>query len=221
MQKTVSLKSPSLCLSLAVAIQLASCGGGSDQTPSSTPSQTSTPSQATVVQSSTQTSNASTASSNNTQATASGNALDQALVCGLPNFQDEILARVNQARASSRMCGSTAYQAAPALSWNSNLFNAAAGHSFDMATTNFFSHTSLDGRDFGQRISAAGYTWHAIAENIAGGQSTIAEVMTTWLDSPAHCANIMSGSYSEIGVACVASASSTYQRYWTMDLGHP
>jgi uncharacterized protein YkwD len=132
-----------------------------------------------------------------------------------------MIALVNQARASSRMCGSTFYNAAAALQWNSKLFNAAAGHSTDMAGNNYFSHTSLDGRSFDQRISAAGYAWTAVGENIAAGQNTVAQTMTSWLNSPGHCANIMNGSYTEIGVSCVSSSSSSYPSYWTMDLGRP
>jgi uncharacterized protein YkwD len=210
MLNTVSLRSTLRWLCLGVAVLLASCGGGSD------PASNSIVSQANETQSSTQTSTAV-----NTQTTVPANTLDAAFTCGIPNFQDEILKRVNQARASGRMCGNTLYDAVAPLKWNTSLFNAAAGHSYDMATTDFFSHTSLDGRSFAQRIATAGYAWRTIGENIAAGQSSIDEVFNVWMDSPGHCANIMSGNYSEIGMACAGSTSATYSNYWTMDLGHP
>ena len=119
------------------------------------------------------------------------------------------------------MCGSTAYSAVVALQWNSKLFDAAAAHASDMASNNYFSHNSLDGRTAGQRISAAGYAWTAYGENIAAGQDSVAQVMSSWLNSPGHCANIMNGSYTEIGVSCVSSGSASYPSYWTMDLGRP
>jgi uncharacterized protein YkwD len=54
------------------------------------------------------------------------------------------------------------------LAINSSLSTAAYLHSKDMAENNYFSHTSLDGRTFDQRIVAAGYTnWTALGENIA------------------------------------------------------
>jgi uncharacterized protein YkwD len=157
----------------------------------------------------------------NTQIAVPDNTLDATLTCGLSNFQSEILKRVNDARANSRMCGGTLYAAAAPLTWNANLFNAAAGHARNMATANFFSHDGLDGSTFAQRISNAGYAWRSIGENIAEGQSTIEEVINLWLSSSGHCANIMSSVFSDIGVACVASTTATYSSYWTMDLGAP
>jgi uncharacterized protein YkwD len=141
--------------------------------------------------------------------------------CGLSNFQQEVLNRVNQARANSRMCGDTFYGAAGPLTWNSKLFDAATGHAADMASKNYFSHVSQDGRTFDQRITAAGYAWSAAGENIAAGQTTLDQVMNDWLKSPGHCVNIMNGTYTEIGVSCVKSASSTYKQYWAMELGLP
>lgn len=147
--------------------------------------------------------------------------LTAANTCGLANFQSDLMALINQARASSRTCGSTVYPTAAPLAWNGKLFDAAAGHSADMATQNYFSHTSLDGRTFDQRITAAGYGWSSIAENIAAGQTSAASVMSAWMASAGHCSNIMNSSLTEVGVACVSSSSSTYHTYWTMDLGRP
>ena len=153
--------------------------------------------------------------------TTSGGTLDARLSCNLPNFQQEILNRVNQARAAGRSCGTTYYGPVPALSWNTNLFNAAGAHSTDMAANNYFSHTSLDGRNAGQRITGAGYGWSAYGENIAAGQASVQSVVDGWLASPGHCANIMNPGYADIGTACVASSTSNYPTYWTMDLARP
>lgn len=150
-----------------------------------------------------------------------GASLDAAKTCGLLNFQQELMTLINQARASSRLCGNSVYPAVPALLWNSKLFDAAAAHTADMANQNYFSHTSLDGRSFGQRLAAAGYTGSSIAENIAAGQTTVADAMNTWLGSEGHCRNIMSASYTEVGMACVSNSTASYRTYWTMDLGHP
>ena len=147
--------------------------------------------------------------------------LDPRLTCNLSNFQQEILDRVNQARAAGRTCGTTSYGPAPALRWNGVLFNAAGAHSTDMAANNYFSHTSLDGRNPGQRITGAGYAWSAYGENIAAGQTSAQAVVDGWLASPGHCANIMNASYADMATACVASSTSTYRTYWTMDLARP
>jgi uncharacterized protein YkwD len=147
--------------------------------------------------------------------------LDPRLSCNLPNFQQEILSRVNQARAAGRTCGSTRYGAAPALRWNGVLFNAAGAHSTDMAANNYFSHTSQDGRNAGQRITGAGYAWSGYGENIAAGQTSAQAVVDGWLASPGHCANIMNANYADMATACVASSTSNYRTYWTMDLARP
>ena len=209
MPKTVSSKSLLRCPCLIVVL-LAACGGGSDPASPLITSQNPPPA-----------SDVENSATVNTQNAAPATTLNAALTCGITNLQDEILTRVNRARAAGRMCGNSLYNAVAPLTWNTNLFNAAAGHSNEMATMNYFSHTSLDGSSFAQRISAAGYSWSTIAENIAAGQSGIDEVVDLWMSSPGHCANIMSGNFSEIGLACVASASAMYSNYWTMNMGRP
>jgi uncharacterized protein YkwD len=139
----------------------------------------------------------------------------------MSNFQQDLLSRINQARATSRICGSTFYKAAGAMSWNNRLTDAAASHAGDMAANDYFSHVSLDGRTFSQRISATGYLWNAVGENIAAGQRTPEEVMTAWLESPGHCENIMNPAYTEVGVACISNQASLYKVYWAMELGRP
>ena len=147
--------------------------------------------------------------------------LSAANTCSLSQFQTDVMALVNQARASSRMCGNTAFPAAAPLAWNNKLFNAAAGQSADMANNNYVAHTSLDGRTPGQRMTAAGYNWSSFGENVAAGQSSVSAAMADWMASAGHCSNIMNSSYRDVAVACVANSNSTYRTYWTMDLGRP
>lgn len=140
--------------------------------------------------------------------------------CSLSGFQAELLAAVNAARARGATCGSQVLPAAPALSWNAALTQAALVHSDDMVAHNFFSHTGSDGRNAGQRAMAAGYAWRTWGENIAAGQGSVAQVMAGWMGSPGHCANVMHAAFRDIGVACVSGgAGNTYRTYWTMVLG--
>ncbi|QAU35918.1 CAP domain-containing protein [Janthinobacterium sp. 17J80-10] len=184
------------------------------------PSTTTTAAATTTTRAATTTTIATVATTTTTTL-ASGAALPAAQTCGLGNFQQELLTRINEIRASARACGSLTYAAAPPVKWNDKLFNAAAGHSADMAAKNYFSHTSLDGRSFSQRITNAGYAWLAAGENIAAGQTSVAQVMTAWVNSPGHCANLMSKNFTEVGVACVKNDASSYRNYWTMDLAQP
>lgn len=185
---------------ILAASLLLSCGGeGGDATTTATPSAPSAPS----------------------EAASGGQAVSAQTSCGLANFQQTVMARINEARASSQLCGTQSFPAAAPLTWDEQLFAAAAGHAADMARNDYFAHDSRDGRTFSQRITDAGYAWSAVGENIAAGQADVAQVITAWMDSPGHCVNIMSTSFTEVAVACVRDDASTYTQYWAMSLGRP
>jgi uncharacterized protein YkwD len=105
------------------------------------------------------------------------------------------------------------------LVWDDALGAAARGHSADMAQFNYFSHTSLDGRLFHQRITAAGYAYSTCGENIAAGYSNAQAVMNGWMNSPGHRANILGSGFCDIGVGYAYGSASTYGHYWTQDFG--
>ncbi len=107
----------------------------------------------------------------------------------------------------------------PPLKGQANLDDAAHSHACDMAQHNYFSHTSQDGRDPGNRITAAGYTWNAYAENIAAGDDTPEAVMNSWKGSPGHLANINGVGSRELGVGYCYSSTSQYGSYWVQDFG--
>ena len=124
----------------------------------------------------------------------------------------KVVELTNQQRASQGL--------AP-LAINDLLVNAAAGHSTDMATNNFMSHTGSDGSNPGQRITRAGYSWRTYGENVAAGYSTAQAVMDGWMNSGGHRANILNPAFTEIGVALRENPNSTYRYYWTMVLAAP
>jgi uncharacterized protein YkwD len=135
-------------------------------------------------------------------------------------FEDQVLSLVNARRAAGATCGGTVYPPAPALPMNASLRLAARGHSQDMATQNYFSHVSLDGRTFDQRIRNAGYTGSfPLGENIAGGQPTPQAVVDGWMGSAGHCANIMNPSFRATGVGYAFNPAATYRHYWTQTFG--
>ena len=107
------------------------------------------------------------------------------------------------------------------LAVNATLTAVAQAHSQDMATNNYFDHNSQDGRTPFDRMTAAGYRYSTAAENIAAGQRTAQDVMTGWMNSPGHRANILNCALKEIGVGYATGSSSQYGVYWTQDFGTP
>lgn len=145
-------------------------------------------------------------------------ALTSASSCAIPGFREALLTRINAARAAGRSCGGQVQPAAGALKWNDKLFSAAARHSVDMASRNYFSHTSPEGVDAAGRVTAEGYGWSALGENIAAGDVSVDGVMATWINSDGHCRNIMNPVFADVAVACVARGGTTWGTYWTMVL---
>jgi uncharacterized protein YkwD len=130
-----------------------------------------------------------------------------------------ILDAVNAARSVARRCGEREFAAAPALSLNTTLTDAALGHSRDMAAQGYFSHQGKDGRSVAERALAAGYRWRRIGENIAVGQDAPDEVVAGWLASPGHCASIMDPGFADTGAAYALSGKA--RAYWTQVFGTP
>jgi uncharacterized protein YkwD len=87
------------------------------------------------------------------------------------------------------------------LVYSDALERAARSHAEDMARNDFFSHTGSDGSEVSDRVSAAGYRWCIVAENIAKGQIDLIEVMQAWADSPGHRRNMLSAEVTQFAVA--------------------
>lgn len=143
----------------------------------------------------------------------------------LPDWEQagrELVLRVNAARAQPRRCGVQEFGAAAPVAWNRDLAEAARVHSADMAEHRYFSHKASDGGMAGERAAEAGYRGRRVGENIASGQHSVEEVLTSWLDSPGHCANIMNPSFKEMGAAYVIHpANRNHTPYWTQVFGAP
>jgi uncharacterized protein YkwD len=137
-------------------------------------------------------------------------------------FADQVLDAVNTARATARRCGTVDHPAAPAMTWHAQPEQAALGHAQYLQQNNLFSHTGANGTSVGQRLTATGYAWSTVGENIAAGYPDVASVMNGWIDSPGHCANLMNGNFTHLGVVLVPGTSSnTYRTYWAMVLARP
>jgi uncharacterized protein YkwD len=95
---------------------------------------------------------------------------------------------------------------------------AARAHSADMVAARYFSHTGSDGSNFVAREVAAGYPRRgASAENIAWGYRTPKDVVSGWMHSPGHRANILDCGSVAVGVGLAYNAGGA--PYWTQDFG--
>jgi len=108
---------------------------------------------------------------------------------------------VNQERAKSGL---------PALTLSTTLSNGARMKSQDMHDEGYFDHNSPKyGTPFAM-MSSLGISYTAAGENIAKGYATAEAVMTAWMNSSGHRANILSSDFTSIGVGYVADGN-----YWT------
>jgi uncharacterized protein YkwD len=87
------------------------------------------------------------------------------------------------------------------LKENSVLTNIAEIRVRDMFAKQYFEHTSPVGDNVSKESAANGYTYITIGENIAlGNFGGSIGLVTAWMNSPGHRANILNKNYTEIGV---------------------
>jgi hypothetical protein len=152
----------------------------------------------------------------------SGAAAQEGAPLGCPgSFELEVVALVNLERAQGGSCGGTYYPPAGPVALDVRLSEASQLHSDDMAAHGFVGHTGSNGSDMVERADATGYDWSGLGENAAGGYPSPASVVAAWMASSGHCANLMNGAYSHIGVGYSWLSSSAYQHYWTQLFGKP
>jgi len=103
----------------------------------------------------------------------------------------EMLQRINGQRAAAgigplRMCAT--------------LTDEAQNYAVENANRGYISHTGASGSTLTGRAAWFGYRgWTALGENLARGQSSVAQAVSAWMASPGHRANIMNPSYTDVG----------------------
>jgi uncharacterized YkwD family protein len=100
-----------------------------------------------------------------------------------------------------------------ALTFDQSVSNVARTKSKDMAANNYFAHQSPTYGSAGDMLTRFGIRWSAWGENIASGQRTPEAVVTAWMNSSGHRANILSANFSKIGVGYAVNSNGT--PYWT------
>ncbi len=136
-------------------------------------------------------------------------------ICSPPyngGYEAQVILLINNERAANGLS---------ALSAQSQLTNAARAHSVDMACNDFFSHTGSNGSTMTSRVEAQGYSYSTLAENVAAGYGSPADVVAGWMSSLGHRANILNPSYTQIGIGYAYYSGSNYGVYWTANFGAP
>jgi uncharacterized protein YkwD len=125
---------------------------------------------------------------------------------------DEMADRTNAARRAAGL---------PSLARSVNLMQAAQLQADQMVKAGRMDH-ELPGQPYPtlkSRLAAVQYDVRAAGENIAEGQRDAASAVATWMDSPAHRANIMSKDYTEIGTGVAAARNG--RLYFVQVFGRP
>lgn len=121
----------------------------------------------------------------------------------IPLLRSVVLALVNAERSKKSL---------PSLQSSTALERSAQSFAEEMVARGFFGHLSPSGETLRDRMHRSGYydapsniACHCalkfkLGENIARGQKTPLEVMTSWMESPAHRAAILSPDFQDIGI---------------------
>ncbi|MFE4710046.1 MULTISPECIES: CAP domain-containing protein [unclassified Paenibacillus] len=106
-------------------------------------------------------------------------------------YTQQIVTLVNKERAAAGLSPVSALD---------SLNKVAAAKATDMRSNNYFDHTSPTYGSPFDMMKSFGITYRAAGENIAMGQRSPEEVMTAWMNSPGHRANILNKDFNYIGV---------------------
>ncbi len=121
----------------------------------------------------------------------------------LKGLEEQVVALVNKERQSKGL---------KPLAINWEVARVARYKSNDMRDRNYFNHTSPTYGSPFDMLKKFNIVYSTAGENIAKGQKTAQAVMTAWMNSEGHRANILNASFTEIGVGYSAGGGSTY---WT------
>jgi len=107
------------------------------------------------------------------------------------------------------------------LTLNTMLISAAQHHATNMAYFSKMQHTIAEADLPGlvDRLRHYGYTYRSAGENIAWNYSGATSVMNAWMNSSGHRANILSTSFTEIGIG--VRYNSRGEPYYCQVFGRP
>ncbi len=125
----------------------------------------------------------------------------------MPAFRSPILGDIVVSALTDGTNSARVTNGMPSLEVNPLLTEAAQEKANDMAANGYFAHTSPAGLTPWHWFENVGYDFTYAGENLAVDFSDSQDVVTAWLNSPEHRANIMNQNFTQIGVAI---ATGTY-----------
>lgn len=102
---------------------------------------------------------------------------------------------------------------AKSLRHSPKLQAAAEAHGRDMVANGFFDHKGSNGGTVGSRVTAQGYRFCYVSENIASGFRDMSKVVEGWSHSPGHRKNMLNKKARDYGFAVVGG------NMWVLVLG--
>ena len=120
----------------------------------------------------------------------------------LPYATSVSAAGLQQAQNSQRLASGIS-----ALSLNTQLSSAAQAKANDMVARNYWSHNTPEGNTPWVFITNAGYSYYKAGENLAYGFLTSDGVVTGWMNSASHRANVLDATYKDVGFGIASGAS--------------
>jgi uncharacterized protein YkwD len=139
-----------------------------------------------------------------------------------PSFQTALATKPGAVNAQEAAVLISAYRKSKgrsAVSVDPTLMAIARIHSDRMAAANTMTHVLPGEGSFQDRLKAGGYQAGMAAENVAAGQTTLAEVLQAWKNSPSHNENLLEEHIDDIGIAVSVAPGSKYKYFWTLVLG--
>ncbi|RKJ76578.1 CAP domain-containing protein [Butyricicoccus sp. 1XD8-22] len=117
----------------------------------------------------------------------------------LSAYAQEVVRLVNAERAKYGLS---------ALTVNAKASQAAQVRAAEQARS--FSHTRPNGSSCFTALKEAGVSYRSAGENIAYGQRTPQQVVTAWMNSSGHRANILGSQFTQIGVGYTLIGGTPY-----------
>lgn len=115
---------------------------------------------------------------------------------------DKVLAQTNREREKAGLSD---------LTYNGKLSQSASSKGTNMFAENYWAHNSPSGRSPWSFFKDAGYTYQVAGENLAKDFYDTESLVSAWMNSPTHRANILDSRYKEIGIGVVNGTLNGYK----------